>query len=120
MGQTYAQYLLVRPQDMNHAGTLFGGVMMARADEMAFVAASLVYPHCTFVTKVFQEFDFLLGAKEGEIIKIEAGILGTGKTSVRVGVRASNAKTSAAIFQTECVLVNVKHGRSTPLDQGSA
>lgn len=116
MGQTYAQYLLVRPQDLNHAGTLFGGVMMARADEMAFVAASLTYPACDFVTKVFHEFDFLLGAKEGEIIKIESEVLGKGKSSVRVGVRASNAKTGAPIFQTEGVLVNVKDGHSAPIE----
>jgi acyl-CoA hydrolase len=115
MGQTYAQYLLVRPQDMNHAGTLFGGAMMARADEMAFVAASLMYPTCTFVTKVFHEFDFLLGAREGEIIKIEAEVVSKGKSSVRVAVRACNARTTEGIFQTEAILVNVKDGRSAAI-----
>ncbi|RYD82356.1 MAG: hypothetical protein EOP84_09515, partial [Verrucomicrobiaceae bacterium] len=56
MAQPYSRYLLVRPQDLNHAGTLFGGAMMAFADEMAFIAATLTYPGCTFVTKVFKEF----------------------------------------------------------------
>ena len=117
MGQTYAQYLLVRPQDMNHAGTLFGGVMMARADEMAFVAASLEYPSCRFVTKVFHEFDFLHGAREGEIIKIEAELMSKGRSSVRVAVRASNARTAEGIFQTEAILVNVIDGRSAAIPE---
>ena len=117
MGQTYAQYLLVRPQDLNHAGTLFGGVMMARADEMAFVAASLSYPACKFVTKVFHEFDFLLGAKEGEIIKVEAEVLSKGTSSVRVAVRACNARTAEGIFQTEAILVNVRDGKSAAISE---
>ena len=111
----YVQYLLVRPQDLNHAGTLFGGVMMARADEMAYVAASLAYPTCTFVTKVFHEFNFIAGAHEGDMIKIEAEVLGKGTSSVRVAVRAANAKTGGEIFHTEAVLVNVKDGKSTPI-----
>lgn len=102
-------------QDLNHAGTLFGGVMMSLADEMAFVAATLTYPGCTFVTKVFSEFNFISGAREGEIIKIESEVLSIGTSSVRVTVRASNAVTGQQIFETEGVLVNALHGKSIPI-----
>lgn len=111
----FTKYLLIRPQDLNHAGTLFGGVMMSLADEMAFIAASLTYPHCTFVTKLFHEFNFIRGSREGDIIKIEAEVLGKGRTSVRVAVKATNAKTSEEIFQTEAVLVNARDGRSVAI-----
>jgi uncharacterized protein (TIGR00369 family) len=117
MGQPFTKYLLVRPPDLNHAGTLFGGVMMSLADEMAFVAASLTYPQCTFVTKVFHEFNFIRGVQEGEIIKIEAEVLGKGTTSVHVRVRAANARTAEEIFQTEAVLVMHAMARVTLLDR---
>src|SRR5271165_5813171 len=51
--KVFSNYFLVRHRDLNHAGTLFGGTMMAWADELAYIAASLSYPDCTFVTKVF-------------------------------------------------------------------
>jgi acyl-CoA hydrolase len=61
MAKPFSKNFVVRPQNLNHAGTLFGGVMMAMADEMAFIAATLSYPSCTFVTKVFKEFNFVTG-----------------------------------------------------------
>src|SRR5690606_14256771 len=105
MAQTFSKYFLVRSQDLNHAGTLFGGAMMSLADEMAFVAATLTYPGCTFVTKVFKEFDFISGSVEGEIVKIDSEVLHAGRTSVTVRVHAVNAVTGREIFQTEAVLV---------------
>ena len=117
MPQPFAKYFLVRPQDLNHAGTLFGGVMMSLADEMAFIAATLTYPGCTFVTKVFKEFNFIRGSREGDIIQIEAEVLRKGRTSVTVAVRAADSRTGAEIFQTEAVLVNARDGRSIPIEQ---
>ncbi len=115
MFQTYSKYMLVRPQDLNHAGTLFGGVMMSLADEMAFIAATLTFPGCTFVTKLFREFDFISGPIEGEIVVVEALVLERGRSSARVAVKASNAATGRQIFQTEAVLVNAKGGISIPI-----
>ena len=117
MGQPYSKYFLVRPQDLNHAGTLFGGAMMAMADEMAFIAATLTYPHCTFVTKVFKEFDFISGPVEGEIVKIESEVLRKGRTSVTVSVTATNAANGRAIFATEAVLVNAQGGQSVSIPE---
>ena len=115
MAQPYSKYFLVRSQDLNHAGTLFGGAMMSLADEMAFVAATLTYPGCTFVTKVFKEFNFISGSVEGEIVKIEAEVLRTGRTSVTVAVHAVNAVSGREIFRTEAVLVNARQGKSVSI-----
>jgi acyl-CoA hydrolase len=113
----FTKYLVVRPQDLNHAGTLFGGVMMSVADEMAFVAASLTYPGCTFVTKIFCEFDFIRGSVEGDIIEIEAAVLAKGTSSVRVAVSARHAVSHEEIFRTEAVLVNARNGQSMPIPE---
>lgn len=94
--------------------------MMSFADEMAFIAATLTYPGCSFVTKVFHEFNFISGPVEGEIVKVEAEVLRKGTTSVTVSVKASNAVTNREIFQTEAVLVNAQHGKSIPIPESSA
>lgn len=119
MGSLFTNYFLVRPQNLNHAGTLFGGTMMAWADEMAFVAASLTYPGCTFVTKVVREFNFVSGPLEGDIVKITAEVLKKGRSSVLVSVRAANARNEAEIFHTEAVLVNARAGKSEPIPDES-
>lgn len=117
MGHVFTSYFLVRPQNLNHAGTLFGGTMMAWSDEMAFVAASLTYPGCTFVTKMVQEFNFVSGPLEGDIVKIAAEVLRKGRSSVAVSVKAVNARNEAEIFHTEAVLVNAQHGKSVPIPE---
>lgn len=114
-GRRFCKHVLVRPHDLNHAGTLFGGAMMAWADEMAFIAATLSHPHCTFATKVFHEFDFIRGTKDGDIIQIEAEVMQTGRTSVTVAVKAINALTNQEIFKTSAVMVNARNGRSFPI-----
>jgi acyl-CoA hydrolase len=115
MGQPFTKHFVVRPHDLNHTGSLFGGTLMAHADELAFVAATLTFPGCSFVTKVFCEFNFVSGAVEGDIIKTEAQVLSKGRSSVRVEVRAINAVTAQEIFHTEAVLVNARSGKSIPI-----
>lgn len=114
-GRPLTRHFVVRPQDLNHAGTAFGGTMMAHADELAFIAATLAYPGCTFVTKVFREFNFIHGAVEGDIVEITAAVIAKGRSSVRVGVRAVQALSGREFFQTEAVLVNAREGRSIPI-----
>jgi acyl-CoA hydrolase len=111
----FSTYFLVRHQDLNHAGTLFGGKMMAWADELAFVAASLTYPGCTFVTKVFEKFDFIHGPGEGAIVRIDAQILSRGNSSVRVKVSGIWAADGEPIFTTEAIMVNAHGGHSVPI-----
>ena len=115
MGQPFTKHFVVRPQNLNHAGTLFGGTLMAHADELAYVAATLTFPGCTFVTKVFCEFNFVSGAVEGDIIRTEAEVLSKGRSSVKVAVKALNANTAQEIFHTEEVLVNARNGKSIPI-----
>jgi acyl-CoA hydrolase len=111
----YSSYFLVRHQDLNHAGTLFGGKMMAWADELAFIAASLSFPGCAFVTKVFEKFDFIHGPGEGAIVRIDAHVMSRGNSSVRVQVSGIWAVDSQLIFTTEAIMVNAHCGHSVPI-----
>jgi acyl-CoA hydrolase len=73
------------------------------------------YPHCTFITKVFNEFNFISGSADGSIIEIEAEVLKTGTTSVTVAVKAGNAITGKEIFKTFAVMVNARQGKTFPI-----
>ncbi len=111
--------MLIRPEYLNHGGTLFGGFMMQWADEMAYSAASLAFPHGTFVTKLFGQFDFTSPVRLGDIIKVFSEVESVGTTSCKINVWAVNAYTGADVFRTFAVMVNVIDGRKTPLTTGS-
>lgn len=107
--------ILIRPEFLNHAGTLFGGYMMQWADEMAFGAATLAFPGNSFVTKLFGQFDFTTPVRLGDIIKVYSEVETVGTTSCQVKVWAENAQTGAAVFKTFAVMVNAQDGRKQPI-----
>jgi acyl-CoA hydrolase len=111
----YSNYFLVRHKDLNHAGTLFGGAMMAWADELAYIAASLSYPGCDFVTKIFEKFDFIKGPAQGAIVRIDAQVVSKGTSSVRVQVSGVWAVSGQPIFSTYAIMVNARDGVSVPI-----
>jgi acyl-CoA hydrolase len=108
--------LLIRSEFLNHYGTLFGGYMMHWADDMAYNAASLAYPGASFVTKLFEEFNFTTPVLQGDIIKIFSEVQSHGTSSCKVMVWAINARSQAEVFRTHAVMVNVKNGKKLPLD----
>lgn len=107
--------VLIRPEFLNHGGTLFGGYMMQWADDMAYNAASLAFPDAIFVTKLFGQFDFTSPVVAGDIIKIFSQVEKVGTTSCQIQVWAVNARSGSEVFRTFAVMVNVKDGRKTPL-----
>jgi acyl-CoA hydrolase len=111
----FSNYFLVRHRHLNHAGTLFGGTMMAWADELAYIAASLSYPGCSFVTKVFETFDFIKGPAHGVIVRIDAKVVSKGNSSVRVQVSGTWAVNGQPIFSTHAIMVNATGGRAVPI-----
>lgn len=106
---------IVRPEHLNHAGTLFGGHMMQMADECAFLAATLTFPGNQFVTKLFGQFDFLTSVQLGEIVTIKANVVKKGTTSCSVEIRATNRSKGRDVFSTSAVMVNVVSGKKTPI-----
>jgi acyl-CoA hydrolase len=110
---------LVLPNELNHHGTLFGGVAMALADKAAYIKATLVYPKANFVTKGVKEFNFLSPAKAGDILEIQADIEQKGTSSLQIKLQCRNALTSAVLFQNTFTMVHVhpETGRSAPIPE---
>ena len=79
---------LMSPQDTNLFGNVFGGVILAAVDRIAYVCAAR-HSGGPCVTASFDQVDFRSPIQIGEIVTLEASINAVGKTSAEVGVRVS-------------------------------
>ena len=116
LGIRHEKTLLIRPEFLNHAGSLFGGNMMSWADDMAYNAATLLFPNANFVTKLFGQFDFVSPVLLGNIIKVYSHVESHSATSCKVLVWAVNATTGAEVFNTFAIMVNVRDNRKVALE----
>ncbi|MGJ8697881.1 MAG: acyl-CoA thioesterase [Verrucomicrobiaceae bacterium] len=100
---------LVLPGDLNQFGFLFGGRLLGWIDEASWIAASLDFPECRFVTIGMDEVVFRHSVGEGTILAIESEKVAQGETSVTYGVtvRRGRAKEGSPIFSTKVTFVNV-------------
>jgi acyl-CoA hydrolase len=100
---------LVLPEDLNQYGFLFGGKMLAWVDEASWIAASLEYPTCKFVTVGMDKVEFHHGVAEGVILEIDCRKVKQGKTSVsyQVEVNRGRHREDRPIFSTCVTFVNV-------------
>ena len=99
---------LVLPGDLNHYGFLFGGRLLAWIDEASWIAASLEYPHCQFVTVAMDTVEFHHSVREGTILRITCTREREGNTSVTYGIGVIDEKAGPhVIFSTRVTLVSV-------------
>lgn len=101
-------YRLVLPGDLNHYGFLFGGRLLAWVDEASWIAASLEYPHCQFVTVAMDKVEFHHSVRDGTILHISCLKEREGKTSVTYAVTVIDEKAGPPpIFSTRVTFVSV-------------
>ncbi len=100
---------LVLPEDLNQFGFLFGGRLLSWVDEASWIAASLDYPDCQFVTIGMEAVSFKHSVREGTILEIGSEKVKEGKTSVtyEVKVRRGRSRLSEVLFSTRVTFVNV-------------
>jgi len=100
---------LVMPGDLNQYGFLFGGKMLSWVDEACWIAASLDFPGCRFLTVGMTKVEFHHGVREGVILEIDCRQKKRGKTSISYEVRVSRGRSrqGEVIFSTCVSFVNV-------------
>lgn len=106
---THHSQRLVLPSDLNHYGFLFGGRLLAWVDEASWIAASLDFPHCQFVTIGMDKVEFRHGVRDGTILGMQSEKIHTGRTSVSYKVCVFNEKESPSkcLFRTQVTFVSV-------------
>ncbi len=99
---------LVLPGDLNHYGFLFGGRLLSWVDEAAWIAASIDYPHCQWVTIAMNSVEFLHSVRDGTILRITCTKEKEGTTSVTYKVAVTDVRSGPhPIFATGITLVSV-------------
>lgn len=109
---------LVLPEHLNQFGALFGGRLLAWVDEASWIAASLEFPDCHFVTMAMDEVIFRHSVREGTILTIESRRRKLGTTSVSYQVRVFRGPEAhkVAIFSTCVTFVNLgATGEKSPI-----
>ncbi|MFM9944378.1 MAG: acyl-CoA thioesterase [Bacteroidia bacterium] len=110
----------VFPEDMNYAGALFGGKILAEIDIAAIkpVRRMLYNTDCdTAVTASIDRVDFLKPADLGDIIELHAKIVKLGKTSITVAVHVTKENHKgeiSTICDATLVFVSLKQGKPFP------
>lgn len=111
---------IVFPDDLNYAGTLFGGKVLAEMDLTAAKATRrLLYgTDCDgAVTASLDKVDFKAPAHLGDIIELKAIIKKLGRTSIEIYVHVSKENQTGEI-ETICdatfIFVSLKKGKPYP------
>lgn len=104
-------YVLVRPEHLNHYGYLFGGMMLKWIDEIAWLAASLDFPGYSLVTVTMDKVIFKHRVENGSILKFITLPEKIGRTSVSYNVTveadAPGAKEVVEVFSTNVKFVAI-------------
>ena len=99
---------LVLPGDLNQYGFLFGGRLLAWIDEASWIAASLDFPHCQFVTVAMDKVEFHHSVRQGTILRIDCDLDREGVTSVTYRVSVIDETDGPAPkFTTRITFVSV-------------
>jgi acyl-CoA hydrolase len=101
---------LVLPEHLNHYGFLFGGHLLKWVDEFAYIAATMEYQDCNFVTIGMDSVEFKKSVQQGTILKFIVEKTKKGTTSLQYLVhvyRSNNLEESNFIFSTHVTFVRV-------------
>lgn len=102
---------LMGPSDANLMGSVFGGVVLAAVDKIAYVCATR-HAGRACVTASFDQVDFRSPIQVGEIVTLRASVNTAGRTSMEVGVRvgAESAEGGEERHTNSCYVTMVAVG----------
>ena len=104
-------YTVVRPEHLNHYGSLFGGQMLKWIDEFAFLAALREFPTTMLVTRAMDNVSFAKGVENGSMLRFHIKRRKLGRTSVTYHVNvlalAMGTAEEEHVFETSITFVAV-------------
>lgn len=107
---------LIKYEDLNSRGSLFGGQLLKWIDEEASIYTVCQLETNNIVTKLVSEINFMKPAYLNDIIEIGVDVVSFGKTSITLEVIARIKDTKNEILKIDkMVFVSVdEDGRPTP------
>lgn len=112
----YYSRQLIKPQDLNAHGTLFGGTVLSWIDEEAAIYVTCQLGKGNLVTKYMSEINFVSSAGLGDIVEIGMETIEFGRTSITVRCEVRNKFSKDIIIKIDkIVFVHIgEDGRPTP------
>tara|TARA_Y200000002_G_scaffold362438_1_gene349492 strand:- start:2002 stop:2370 length:369 start_codon:yes stop_codon:yes gene_type:complete len=104
---------IIKPQDLNNNGTLFGGAVLSWIDEEAAIFVACQLGKKNIVTKYISEINFVHSGELGDVIQIGMETVNFGTTSITVRCEVRTKFSEKTIITIEkIVFVHVdEHGR---------
>jgi len=103
-GMRFFSRKLIKPQDLNAHGTLFGGSVLSWIDEEAAIYVICQLGKGNIATKFMSEIDFVSSAKLGDIIEIGMETVKFGKTSIAVRCEVRHKFTLKTIIRIDKIV----------------
>jgi acyl-CoA hydrolase len=95
---------LIKPEDLNGRGTLFGGRVLSWIDEEAAIFAMCQLGNKNIVTKAMSEINFISTAKTGDIAEIGCELVSLGTTSITLCCEVRNKDTKKTIIKVDKIV----------------
>lgn len=106
---------LIKPEDLNAHGTLFGGSVLSWIDEEAAIFTTCQLGKGNIVTKYMTEINFVSSAELGDIIEIGMETVKFGRTSITIRCEVRHKFSKKTIIKIdEIVFVHLENGKPTP------
>lgn len=96
---------LVKPEDLNSNGTLFGGKVLAWIDEEAALYTIVQLENAKIVTKYISEINFMSTAKQGDVVEIGIEVVKFGKTSLTLNCEVRNKMNHETIVTVDNIIM---------------
>ena len=115
---------IIKPQDLNNNGTLFGGAVLSWIDEEAAIFVACQLGKQNIVTKYMSEINFVHSGELGDVIEIGMETVNFGTTSITVRCEVRTKFSEKTIITIEkIVFVHVDengrpkaHGITEPVE----
>lgn len=117
-GMRFFSRKLIKPQDLNAHGTLFGGSVLAWIDEEAAIYVICQLGKGNIATKFMSEIDFVSSAKLGDIIEIGMETVAFGTTSITIKCEVRHKFTKSPIIKIDKIVFVHLDDDGSPIPHG--
>jgi acyl-CoA hydrolase len=109
---------LIKYEDLNARGTLFGGQVLKWIDEEAAIFCICQLDSRNLVTKVMSEVNFVSSAKLGDVIEIGCELVEFGRTSITIACEVRNKDTKQSIIKIDKIVFVLLDENGVPTAHG--
>lgn len=109
---------LIKYEDLNAKGTLFGGQVLKWIDEEAAIFCMCQLNTKSIVTKAMSEVNFVSSAKLGDIVEIGCELVQFGRTSITIACEVRNKDTKKTIIRVDNIVFVAVDDDGRPKEHG--